>query len=110
MLLKDVEHPQTPGQSIPVGGLAYYVSPPGSLQDVLMDPFHAIFYLTFVLTTCALFSKTWIEVSGSSPRDVYKQLRDQNVVIAGSFSSFLIDFRFHKRIGTLDDNDVLREQ
>jgi protein transport protein SEC61 subunit alpha len=80
---RDVEHPQAPGQSIPVGGLAYYLSPPGTLQDVLMDPFHAIFYLTFVLTTCALFSKTWIEVSGSSPRDVYKQLRDQNVVIAG---------------------------
>jgi len=70
-------------QSIPVGGLAYYVSPPGSLADVLYDPFHAIFYLTFILTACALFSKTWIEVSGSSPRDVAKQLRDQDMIIKG---------------------------
>jgi len=69
--------------SIPVGGLAYYVSPPGSLAEILYDPFHAIFYLTFILTACALFSKTWIEVSGSSPRDVAKQLKDQEMVIRG---------------------------
>jgi len=71
------------GQSIPVGGLAYYVSPPTSLADILYDPFHALFYLAFVLTACALFSKTWIEVSGSSPKDVAKQLRDQEMIIGG---------------------------
>lgn len=36
-------------------------------------------YLTFFLTVCALFSKTWIEVSGTSARDVAKQFRDQGV-------------------------------
>ena len=46
----------------PVGGLAYYVSPPQSVAEIFYDPFHAIFYLTFILTACALFSKTWIEV------------------------------------------------
>lgn len=71
------------GSSIPVGGLAYYVSPPASVADILYDPFHAIFYLTFILTACALFSKTWIEVSGSSPKDVAKQLRDQQMEIRG---------------------------
>lgn len=71
------------GQSVPVGGLAYYVSPPNSLTDVLYDPFHAIFYLSFILISCALFSKTWIEVSGSSPRDVAKQLKEQQMVIRG---------------------------
>jgi len=80
---QDVEGVSMGSQSIPVGGLAYYVSPPGSLADVLYDPFHAIFYLTFILTACALFSKTWIEVSGSSPRDVAKQLRDQDMIIKG---------------------------
>jgi len=53
--------------SIPIGGLAYYVSPPATLAEILYDPFHAIFYFTFILVSCALFSKTWIEVSGSSP-------------------------------------------
>jgi len=69
--------------SVPVGGLAYYVSPPTSVAEILYDPFHALFYLVFILTSCALFSKTWIEVSGSSPKDVAKQLRDQDMIIKG---------------------------
>eukprot|EP00808_Paulinella_micropora_P003461 g21332.t1 len=69
--------------SFPVGGLAYYISPPTSLAEIAYDPLHAIFYITFILTSCALFSKAWIEVSGSSPKDVAKQLRDQEMVING---------------------------
>jgi protein transport protein SEC61 subunit alpha len=80
---QDVEGNSFGSQSVPVGGLAYYVSPPGSLAEILHDPFHALFYLTFILTACALFSKTWIEVSGSSPKDVAKQLRDQDMIIKG---------------------------
>jgi len=68
--------------SVPVGGLAYYVSPPQSLADIAYDPVHAFIYLAFILIACALFSKTWIEVSGSSPKDVAKQLRDQNMTIS----------------------------
>ena len=80
----------SPGQKIPVGGIAYYISPPRSLAEVLYDPFHAVFYLVFILTACALFSKTWIEVSGSSARDVAKQLRDQQMVMKGHRDSALI--------------------
>ena len=46
-----------------------------SLADMAANPFHALFYLIFMLSACALFSKTWIEVSGSSARDVAKQLK-----------------------------------
>ena len=35
-----------------------------------MDPVHAVFYIIFVLFTCAIFSKGWIDVSGTSPKDV----------------------------------------
>jgi len=77
------------GQSIPVGGIAYYISPPGSTGDILADPFRAIFYVTFVLTSCALFSKTWPEVSGSSAKDVAKQLRDQQMTMRGHRDSSL---------------------
>lgn len=76
------EHPSY-GQLIPVGGIAYYISPPGGLRDMATDPLHAVFYIVFVLASCALFSKTWIDVSGSSPKDVAKQLRDQQMVIRG---------------------------
>merc|ERR1712100_100360 len=71
------------GQSIPVGGLAYYISPPQSFFDLWADPLHALFYCSFVLISCALFSKTWIDVSGSSARDVAKQLRDQQMMMPG---------------------------
>lgn len=67
----------------PRGGLAYYVSAPSSVGDIFVDPFRFIFYVTFILSTCAVFSKTWIEVSGSSARDVAKQLRDQQMIMKG---------------------------
>lgn len=69
--------------SRPIGGLAYYVSPPTSLAEIIYDPIHALVYIAFILSACALFSKTWIEVSGSSPRDVARQLRDQEMIIKG---------------------------
>merc|ERR1712226_464244 len=71
------------GQSVPVGGLAYYISPPQGFSHIWEDPIHALIYVAFVLISCALFSKTWIEVSGSSSRDVAKQLRDQQMVFKG---------------------------
>jgi len=71
------------GQLIPVGGLVYYISPPTSLTDVAQNPLHAVFYLIFMLGACALFSKTWIEISGSSANDVAKQLKDQQMFWPG---------------------------
>merc|ERR1712127_393104 len=78
------------GQTIPVGGIAYYISPPSSFAEILYDPFHAVFYLIFILTACAMFSKTWIEVSGASARDVAKQLRDAQMVMKGHRDSAII--------------------
>uniref|UniRef100_A0A0E0II19 Translocon Sec61/SecY plug domain-containing protein n=1 Tax=Oryza nivara TaxID=4536 RepID=A0A0E0II19_ORYNI len=77
------------GHSVPVGGLAYYVTAPSSLADVLANPFHALFYVVFMLSACALFSKTWIEVSGSSAKDVAKQLKEQQMVMPGHRESNL---------------------
>ncbi|GMH19163.1 hypothetical protein Nepgr_021004 [Nepenthes gracilis] len=77
------------GQSIPVGGLAYYVTAPASLADMAAHPFHALFYIVFMLSACALFSKTWIEVSGSSAKDVAKQLKEQGMVMPGHRDSNL---------------------
>ena len=71
------------GHAAPVGGLAYYISPPRELLDLIRDPFHTLFYIIFVLGSCALFSKIWIDVSGSSARDVAKQLLEQDMMIEG---------------------------
>lgn len=75
--------------SIPVGGLAYYVSPPKTLAEIIADPLHALFYLSFVLISCALFSTAWIEVSGSSPRDVARQLEQQGLIMKGKRRCYL---------------------
>merc|ERR1712196_226204 len=77
------EESQFGGHKVPVGGLAYYISAPTDLSDVFENPLHALFYMTFMLTACALFSKTWIEISGTSSRDVAKQLKQQQYFIQG---------------------------
>merc|ERR1712151_1081952 len=82
-LLGQWQEVEMSGKSIPVGGLSYYISPPHSFTDIWEDPIHAIFYVCFMLTSCALFSRTWVDVSGSSARDVAKQLRDQNMMMPG---------------------------
>lgn len=84
------ETKESPGIPVPVSGLAYYISPPTSIAEISADPFHAVFYLFFILASCALFSKTWIEVSGSSPKDVAKQLRDQQMVFKGHRNTSLV--------------------
>ena len=65
------------------GGFAYYISPPRSLTEALFDPFHFMVYVVFMLSACAFLSKTWIEVSGSSPKDVARQLKEQQMVMRG---------------------------
>nr|XP_012608506.1 protein transport protein Sec61 subunit alpha-like [Microcebus murinus] len=72
-----------PARAYPVGGLCYYLSPPESFGSVLEDPVHAVVYIVFMLGSCAFFSKTWIEVSGSSAKDVAKQLKEQQMVMRG---------------------------
>lgn len=72
-----------PQRSYPIGGLCYYLSPPESFQSMLTDPIHAMLYIVFMLGSCAFFSKTWIDISGSSAKDVAKQLKEQQMVMHG---------------------------
>jgi len=60
------------GEGVPVGGLAYYISPPRNVSDFWVDPIHVMIYIIFTLGSCAVLSKCWFEISGSSPRDVAK--------------------------------------
>lgn len=71
------------GQSYPVGGLVYYISAPDSFTSMQTDPLHALTYILFILISCAVFSRTWIEVSGSSAKDVANSLKDQRITSRG---------------------------
>jgi protein transport protein SEC61 subunit alpha len=85
------EDVESGGHSIPVGGLAYYISPPQSILDFAKDPFHTLFYIAFMLISCGFFSKTWIEVSGSGVSDVARNLKDQGYIIQGFREDRMID-------------------
>ncbi|XP_071960369.1 protein transport protein Sec61 subunit alpha-like 1 [Antedon mediterranea] len=72
-----------PARSFPIGGICYYMSPPENFSHMIADPIHALIYIVFMLGSCAFFSKTWIDVSGSSAKDVAKQLKEQQMVMRG---------------------------
>lgn len=72
-----------PARAYPVGGLCYYLSPPETFSHIVEDPIHAVLYIIFMLSSCAFFSKCWIDVSGSSAKDVAKQLKDSKMVMRG---------------------------
>ena len=72
-------------------GIAYYMSAPQTLCAAITDPIHTLTYVTFIVSLCALFSKIWIEVSGTGPRDVAKQLKDQQMVMAGHHEALMYE-------------------
>lgn len=71
------------GRSVPTYGLVYLLTPPQGILDFIFYPLKTVFYISFVMITCAIFSKTWIEVSGSGSWDVAKQLKDEGMTIKG---------------------------
>ena len=45
-------------QLVVTSGIAYYMSPPHTIKEIL-DPIHTAIYITFMLSACALLSKTY---------------------------------------------------
>jgi protein transport protein SEC61 subunit alpha len=82
-LLGSWQEVESSGHSIPVGGLVYYISPIRSFGDIFSDPIHAVFYVVFMLLSCAAFSYLWVDVSGTGAREVAKQLIDQKMMMPG---------------------------
>ena len=71
------------GQEEVIGGAAYYLIPPQSMYDVFTNPGRFLIYLTVMVVSCGFFSKFWLDFSGKNSRDVFKQLNDGNMIIAG---------------------------
>lgn len=76
-------NPEGIPQEYAASGFAYYISPPREFSNIAKDPIHFILYISFILGSCALFSRLWIDVSGSSPRDIAYQLKEQQMVMRG---------------------------
>lgn len=79
------------GEAIPVGGFAYYLSPPMSILDFLLDPIRSIIYCAIVIGSCSFLSKAWIDIAGEAPRDVAKKLKDQQLTIVGYRETTLVN-------------------
>lgn len=45
------------GGSVPISGLAYWISPPRDLTTFIMEPLHSLVYTVFVMASCAFFSR-----------------------------------------------------
>ncbi|EFJ18996.1 hypothetical protein SELMODRAFT_233482 [Selaginella moellendorffii] len=70
-----------------LGGMIYnFFHPPAS---VIQEPLHFLVYSAFTVVSCTLLSKAWIELSGSSSKDVAKQWREEGLTIVGHRSSHL---------------------
>jgi len=67
----------------PLGGLAYFVTPPHSIQSVAAEPIRAAVYLAILVVFCAVFSLIWLEVGGLGPERVAQQLMDSGMQIPG---------------------------
>ncbi len=67
----------------PLGGLAYFVTPPNNITSVAAEPIRASVYLGILVVFCAVFSLIWLEVGGLGPDKVAKQLMDSGMQIPG---------------------------
>eukprot|EP00756_Hemistasia_phaeocysticola_P065202 Hpha_TRINITY_DN8389_c0_g1::TRINITY_DN8389_c0_g1_i2::g.154271::m.154271/K10956/SEC61A; protein transport protein SEC61 subunit alpha len=70
-------------QHVPVGGLVYLISPPGSISELLRDPFHGVFYSVFVLVACTVLSSMWVSISGQSAAELVQQYEDRGLSLPG---------------------------
>jgi preprotein translocase SecY subunit len=82
-IMGDYSYNATSGSITPVGGLAYFVTPPRNIQGVIAEPLQASVYLAIIVAFCAIFSLIWLEVGGLGPAKVAKQLMDSGMQIPG---------------------------
>jgi len=84
---------------VPTSGIPYYISPPESIFDLILDPFHVLFYGVLLLAMSATFSKIWVELAGLNSKSISKELREQDIVIKGHRDTAL-EHEFNRYIPT----------
>ncbi len=71
------------GTLVPTGGLVFYITSPGGLQNVISAPMRAVIYAVIVVFFCVIFSLTWLEIGGLSAEDMADQLLESGMQIPG---------------------------
>ena len=72
-----------PQPMAPTGGLAYYVTSPGTFEGIAADPLKAVVYFLIIVSTCVLFSLMWLEIGGIGPEDMADQLLGSGMQVPG---------------------------
>jgi len=85
------------GQLIPIRGLIWLITPPLGIDQLVADPFRAVFYLAIFIFLCIMLGRVWVEVSGLAPRDIAGQIIDSQMQVPGFRSSERIIERILKR-------------
>ncbi|KAI5953442.1 SSH1 [Candida jiufengensis] len=70
-------------RAVLTSGLLYYFSPEQNLVNSLISPIRAITYSISIILLSVWFAQKWSYISGSSPKDISKQFKDQGISIAG---------------------------
>ena len=71
------------GQLYPISGLAHLTTPPNSFLSMCEDPLQALFYVTFVLAACSIFSQIWVETSGIGTKYEIQELKKRGLSLRG---------------------------
>jgi len=67
----------------PIGGFAYYVSPPRGLEVLAVEPVRALTYILFYVVMCTIFARIWVEIGGLGAKSVAQKLLGANVQVPG---------------------------
>jgi len=88
--------------TVPIGGLAYYLTSPYTAAGAAADPIRSITYALAMVVFCILFAKFWVEIGGLSPARVADQLVKAGMQIPGfRRSPGVISKVIERYIGTL---------
>ncbi|CDR41670.1 CYFA0S07e04852g1_1 [Cyberlindnera fabianii] len=63
--------------------IIYFFSPPASLTQAITSPLKTIGFALIVIVSSAFFANTWSLISGSAPRDIAQQFKEQGISLAG---------------------------
>lgn len=77
------------GYSYPVGGLVYYITPPGGIKSMIQNPVHGVIYIMFILTACSLISRMYVSYAGNGAKEAAENLRSQNLTALGGTPKLL---------------------
>ena len=67
----------------PIGGFAYFVSPPRGIEVLSVEPLRALTYVLFYVVMCTIFARVWVEIGGLGSKAVAGKLLGANVQVPG---------------------------